>query len=1051
MVDVFIPIILCAFGAVIAGVFTLTRVGQRIPTTVMGWLLALAPLSAFVLLMMQTPAIIAGETFTNSFAWLPTLGIQFSFLLDGLSALFGLLVAGIGTLIVIYAGYYFAGSHEPAPNGQGSLASNEPPHTNHRPLNTDSRFFFYILLFMASMLGLVLAGDVITLFIFWEFTSITSFLLVAYKTKDNAARRGAFKALFITGGGGIALLAGLLFVSAVAGGTDFATILSSGDVLRSDAWYPVMLGLVLVGAFTKSAQVPAHIWLPNAMSAPTPASAFLHSATMVKAGIYLLARMFPALGGTEMWLWTLTIFGTLTMLTGAIIGMKQTDLKAVLAYSTISQLGVLVFLIGQSDAAAFKALVIGVIAHAFYKGGLFLIAGIVDHSTGTRDLRKLGRIRKMMPFSFIIAAVVGMSAAGLPPLLGFLSKETLLADIVEHPEPGIWAVLLPAAAVIMGAFMLAEAAVLVLDTFVTRPGAGFPKAYLDLPLTGAGEDDPEDVEEIDTHHPASPPLAGGTEGGTLHAHEAPAGMLLGPAVLAALSLLVTVVPLAFTTDFLAAAASAAYGAPVKVSMELFHGINLPLILSIVAITLGVILFIARQPVRAVLLRLDDRFSMNRLYDATLAGIDKLAFRVTRTQAGRVRHYLMVMIITILGLLLLFGAVPQVLAGALSPEFLARELEELSNVQNGLRVFSLVLAVAASFVSVIIKRDLFAILALGASGLAMALLIALEPSPDVALVQVIVDILTTVVLVLALSRLPRAQREKAEQFNHSRSATNVPRDMILSALIGGVVTVMCLYAFMSRPRETVVTPYYEANSKSLTGAADIVGAIVVDFRGFDTMIEITVFSMAGAGVYTLLRHAMKKRETVKLESKLQAGDHGGAEEAIETPGGPGAPQHPTRDLLPDFIKGIGSVRTSSFVHMLAYVSLPVSLVVACVHMIFGHDQPGDGFTAGVIISLAVGLWYVVFGYEHAKSRLGMLKPSLLIGAGIMTVMIGSIAPVFLGGTFFSPYDFGAAIGLPLPEGFYLSTSFLFEIAICLSVLGSATFILDTLGHPERDLE
>jgi multicomponent K+:H+ antiporter subunit A len=1031
MVDVFIPIILCAAGAALAGLFTITPIGRRIPTPVMGWLLALAPLSAFVLLFMQAPAITAGEKFTNTFTWLPTLGIGFSFWLDGLSALFGLLVTGIGTLIVIYAGYYFAHgeAHE----------------------NTDSRFFFYILLFMASMLGLVLAGDVITLFLFWEGTSITSFLLVAYKTKDEAARKGAFKALFITGGGGIALLAGLLFVSAAAGSTDFATILSSGDTLRNHAWYPVMLGLVALGAFTKSAQVPAHIWLPNAMSAPTPASAFLHSATMVKAGIYLLARMHPALGDTDAWLWLLTIFGGLTMLVGAIIGMRQTDLKAVLAYSTVSQLGVLVLLIGQGDSTAFKALVVGVVAHALYKGGLFLIAGIVDHGTGTRDLRQLGRIWKLMPASFVIGGIVAFSAAGLPPMLGFLSKETLLADLVEHPEPGLWAIILPAAVVIMGALMLAEAAILILDTFVTKPGAGFPQSY--FAAATAPHPDPEDVVEIDTHQPPHllpvngesppviPPVHGGEMGG-LHAHEAPAGMLIGPGVLAALSVLLTVVPLTSVADFLAKAAGAAYGGTVKVSLALWTGINTPLILSVIAITLGIVIFIARKGVRSALFALDERLSVNRVYDGVLAGIDKLAFWVTRTQAGRVRHYLFVMIVTILGLLALFGAVPQVIARALSPEYFARGIMPFFDIQNGLRVVALILAVAASLVSILIRRDLYAILALGASGLSMALLIGLEPSPDVALVQVIVDILTTVVLVLALARLPRAQREKAESFNNGFKASNVPRDVILSVGMGAVVTVMCLYAFMSRPRESVVTPFYEENSKPLTGAADIVGAIVVDFRGFDTMIEITVFSMAGAGVYTLLRHAMKKRETEKLEAEVQG--EGTAAEATE-----GATA--AKGALPEIIKGIGSLRTSSFVHMLAYVTLPAALVVGCVHMIFGHDQPGDGFTAGVVISLAVGLWYVVFGYDEAKQRLAALKPSLLIGAGIMTVMIGSIAPVFLGGTFFSPFDFGAALGLPLPAGFYFSTSFLFEIAICLSVLGSATFILDTLGHPERDLE
>jgi NADH:ubiquinone oxidoreductase subunit 5 (subunit L)/multisubunit Na+/H+ antiporter MnhA subunit len=349
----------------------------------------------------------------------PAFGFRFSLTLDGLSALMALLVTGIGVLVVIYAGYYFGGSHL---SPQASLPEREG--------STDARFFFYLLLFMAAMLGLVLAGDIITLFVFWEGTSITSFLLIAYKTKDEEARKGAFKALFITGGGGIALLAGLLFVSGLAGGaTDLAVILKSGDVIRTSPWYPVALGLIAFGAFAKSAQAPLHFWLPTAMSAPTPASAYLHSATMVKAGVYLLARLYPALGGTELWFWLLVSAGVLTMITGAIIGLRQIDLKAVLAYSTISQLGVLIMLIGLSTSEAFIALVIGILAHALYKGALFLVVGIVDHETGTRDLRKLGGIWRAMPATFIIGGMAALSMAGLPPLLGFLSKETLLAAV----------------------------------------------------------------------------------------------------------------------------------------------------------------------------------------------------------------------------------------------------------------------------------------------------------------------------------------------------------------------------------------------------------------------------------------------------------------------------------------------------------------------------------------------------------------------------------------------------------------------------------------------
>jgi multicomponent K+:H+ antiporter subunit A len=1000
---VILPVFMCAIGAAIAGVLTTTGAGNRISSRALGWLLAIAPTAAFGLVINELPGVLAGNKVTAAFEWLPTLGIRFAFLLDGLSALFALLVTGIGALILIYAGYYFApkhGAHKPSPNPLPKGDGFE-----------DTRFLFYLLLFMTSMLGLVLAGDVMTLFLFWEGTSITSFLLVAYKSKDEVARKGAFKALFITGGGGIALLAGLLFVSAISGSSDLQTILKNGDALRAHAWYPVMLALVAIGAFTKSAQVPAHIWLPNAMSAPTPASAYLHSATMVKAGVYLLARMYPALGGTEMWFWLLTSTGAITMLLGAVLGLKQYDLKAVLAYSTISQLGVLVMLIGQPDGAAFKALVIGVVAHALYKGALFLVAGIVDHETGTRDLRKLGGLWRAMPATFVIGGIVALSAAGLPPLFGFLAKETLLAAVTEHALPGLLSIAIPVASVVMGALMLAQAGTLILDTFVTKPGAGWPFSF--IPTTSGEE--------------------------SVRAHEAPAGMLVGPGVLALLSLVIALLPIPAITDFFAKAAEASFGEKVKVSLALWTGINTPLILSLIAISSGIVIFLARKPVRSVLALISESFTVNRIYDGVLALFDRGAWLATRTQAGRIRYYLLTMLVTMIVLIGLFGGVFTQFPSSLSLAANAAVTQSWTSL-NVLRFFSLLLIVAASLVSVVIKRDLFAIVALGASGLAMAILIALEPSPDVALVQVVVDILTTVVLVLALSRLPRDQREKAELNNARHKTTSRLRDLVICGISGFIVFSMCLFAFGSRPRNSIVTPYYEENSKPLTGAADIVGAIVVDFRGFDTMIEITVFSMAGIGVYTLLRHAMKKRETelVMVEASKQVS------EGVEEPTGAPAPQ------LPPTIRGIDGVRTSPFVRALAYAALPLSIVIALIHMIYGHDQPGDGFTAGVVLSLAVAFWYVVFGYAATKQRLRLWPPGL-IGAGILTVMIGSIAPVFLGGTFFSPFDFGLALGLPLPKGFYLSTSFLFEIAICLSVLGSATFIVDTLGHPERDME
>ncbi len=472
-VTLLFPLVFILAAAALAALFGLPAVNSRLTTKQVSWLLALAPAAAFLWLIPLTIQVDTGTAFIWEIEWIPSLGLTFGFYYDSLSALFALLVTGIGTLVIIYTGYYFKGDQ------------------------SAWRFLAYMFLFMFSMLGLVMAGDIITLFIFWEGTSITSFLLVGYKYKDPAARKGAFKALFITGGGGIALLAGLLFVSSISGSTSLPDILNSGDLLRSSALYPIMLLLVAFGAFTKSAQVPAHIWLPGAMSAPTPASAFLHSATMVKAGIYLMARLNPALGGTDLWFWFLGTAGLVTMLTGAYLGLKQNDMKALLAYSTIAQLGVLMMLIGQDTSIAYKALVVGIVAHALYKSALFMVAGIIDHETGTRDLRRLGGLWRPMKATFVVATIAALSAAGLPPLFGFLAKETLLATATHPSVPEAVNILFPAAAVVAGALLLAQMGLLIWETFLGKPK------------------DP-----------------------SVHGHEAPWGMILAPAIPALMSLLV---------------------------------------------------------------------------------------------------------------------------------------------------------------------------------------------------------------------------------------------------------------------------------------------------------------------------------------------------------------------------------------------------------------------------------------------------------------------------------------------------------------------------------
>ena len=955
-----LPLIILALASGVAALFGIPALSKRLTITQLCWLLALAPLTALLLILSYVPALNEGAIFVWTWEWLPTLGINVGFYVDSLSALFAIIVTFIGVLIVVYAGQYFKGD-------QGAWL-----------------FMAYLLLFMTSMLGLVMAGDVLTLFLFWEGTSILSFLLVAYKHQYEEARYGAFRALFITAGGGIAMLAGLLFVSYVAGGTDFATILSSGDVLRSNEFYTVMLVLVAFGAFTKSAQFPAHIWLPGAMSAPTPASAYLHSATMVKAGIYLMARMNPALGFTEEWFWLLTITGGITMIVGAYLGFKQNDWKALLAYSTISQLGILMILIGQDIPEAYKALVIGVVAHALYKSALFMVAGIIDHETGTRDIRRLGGLRTVMPFTFFAGTLAALSMAGLPPMFGFLAKETLLATAVHPSLPPLLSEVFRWGAVLAGALMLAMAVLIIWETFMGKP-----------------KDE------------------------SIHGHEAPWPMWLAPAIPAVLSLYLAIAPgFKDEAELMTGAAQAAFGdsEKVKVYFQLFHGLTVELMLSIVAITLGTLFFVFRRSIRAWMDKILPNASFNWLYRWVLAAIDKLAYWSTRVQRGLLRTYLVVMLTAVI--LLVFGLSPSLfLLG-----WMRVSLPDLSYQGEIiiLQVFATLMVVGASAASVFLRRDFNAIMAFTASGLAVALLFVLAPAPDVALVQIVVDILALVILMLALSRLPRKQRRAAQELSDTvRKKRQIPvRDLLVSAAFGLMIATLT-FANLSQKPHVTITPFYEEFAKSMTGATDIVGAIVVDFRALDTLLEISVFAMAGLGISMLLFHSAKK--------------HGDAGSQMDDPLG----TKPSR--FKTF--GIGGVRTSAFIRVPSYVTLPLALILAVTQMMYGHDQPGDGFTAGVIVSLAIGLWYMVFGYHETRKRLPWLKASRLIGYGILIGLATGTVAALMTGSFLGNVDFTESWYF-MPKGFHISTSFLFEVAICLTVLGSVAHMLNTLGHPRE---
>lgn len=933
------PIFLIFSGAWFAALYGWTGFSAKLSIPKAGLFLSLFPFCAFIVLLTRLPWLVGNGVYTCQMNWLSSMGLNISLYLDSLSAFFALLITFIGTLVLIYAGQYFK-------KDQGAW-----------------RFYTYILLFMGAMLGLVMAGDVITLFVFWELTSIISFLLVAYNFSDPEAKKGAFKALFITGGGGIALLFGLLTVTHIVGDSRWIVILNSGEVLRDSPLYLIVLGLIALGAFTKSAQFPFHIWLPDAMSAPTPASAYLHSATMVKAGIYLMARMNPVLGFTEAWFWLLTLTGTATMLVGAVLALKQTDLKAILAYSTICQLGILMMMIGQDMSISYKALIIGILAHALYKSALFLVAGIVDHETGTRDITRLGGLKSSMPVTFAIASVAALSMAGLPPLFGFLAKETLLASALHPSLPPAMGWMLCISSILAGALMLAISGRFIWDTFL-----GQPKDH------------------------------------SIKAHDPGWLMLIAPALPAFLSLFLGQVAGAKQEAvFLANAASNAFGEKVKVSLALWHGLNAPLMLSIIAIAMGSMMFYWRADLIRQLLKLNITLSLNRGFDLVINTIDLMAEKAVALQQGKLRKYLLVILSATLVLICLFnGYLPRIDQTRLTGVSFSIKTE-----LSLLRIAALFLVCGTSIACVMLKKDFYAILAFGASGLGVVVLMALEPATDVALVQIVVDVLLVIILVLALTRLPKDKLARAREMAQGREKKQIWQDAIVSGLFGGVVMLMSLFALLSRPRISELSPFFKEMTQPATGSTSIVGTILTDFRGLDTLFEIAVFGIAGIGILTLIHFTAEKNPQEQLPAM-----------SFMTP----------------------------IMNVLARVMLPLTLVIGFCDILYGHDQPGDGFTAGVIISIGIGMQYMVFGYQDIQKKIKWLAPSRLVAWGILLAILSGIGGLIVNGHYFSPVDFGKMVGLPLPKGIHLSSSMIFELAICITVVGSVNLMLKILGRP-----
>jgi multicomponent Na+:H+ antiporter subunit A len=725
-----------------------------------GWVVALLPAGLCAGVLALAGPILAGRPLSVGWPWIPPLDIGLTFYVDGLALMFALLITGIGTLVTVYAGGYLAG---------------------HAHL---ARFYVWLLGFMVSMLGLVVADNVIVLFVFWELTSLTSYLLIGFTHEEETSRAAALQALLVTGGGGLALLAGLLLLGQVGGSLELSVLLGRGDVVRAHPLYVPILLLILGGAFTKSAQVPFHFWLPSAMAAPTPVSAYLHSATMVKAGVYLLARLMPVLGHTQAWALLLTTFGAATMLVGAVLALRQTDLKRILAYTTVSALGTLTMLIGTGTPLAITAAVVFLLAHALYKGALFLVAGAVEHGTGTRDAERLGGLARAMPITAAAAGTAALSMIGLPPLLGYLGKELVY-------EAALGGRLVAVVAVLANVFYVAAAVVVV------------------RPFLGAG-----------TVAPADP-------------HEAGPALWLGPVLLGGLGLLVGVAP-ALAQPLLSAAAASVVAEPVDVRLALWHGVDVPLVLSAITLAGAAVAYARRLALRSpVLGGLPARLGPARGYERALDAMNALARGQTRLlQNGYLRHYVLITIAATVGLagwalLARPGRVWPVGAGEV----------QLYDVE--LAALMLLAAVTAAASS----SRFGAVAAMGVVGYGMALVFALYGAPDLAITQVVVDTLTVILFVLVFYHLPEFTRLSPDRARL--------RDMLVALTAGALVTGL-VWAAIGTEGPATVSGYFVEQSVPGGHGRNIVNVILVDFRALDTLGEIVVLALAALGVWALLR-------------------------------------------------------------------------------------------------------------------------------------------------------------------------------------------------------
>ncbi|WP_375585775.1 putative monovalent cation/H+ antiporter subunit A [Cyclobacterium xiamenense] len=746
----------------------------RLKSTSSLWV-ALLPLSLFGYFLSRLSLIKQGGPIKMSYEWVPSIGINLDFNLDGLSLLFVLLISGVGTLVFVYTAAYLKG---------------------HPYLN---RFYAYLSLFMASMLGLVLSDNIYTLFLFWELTSISSFFLIGFNNESDASRKSALTALGVTGFGGLFLLAAMVGLGHITKAYQISEMISMSEYIKNDSLYGWVLLFLFLAAFTKSAQFPFHFWLPGAMKAPTPVSTYLHSATMVKAGVYLLARFTPILGNHEWWNGPLIIIGGITMVYAAIHSLFRIDLKGILAYSTISALGILVFLIGLGTHEALLAASVFILVHALYKATLFLVTGIIDHETGTRDVSQLSGLRKVLMPVGIAALLAALSNAGIPPTFGFVGKDLIYGATLGMGDLA-WLFTFLA--------ILTNVALLVAGFFAgIKPFIGkLPERYAAV------------------HLPAP-------------------AMYLPPLILGILGMLYGLFPGMLEGGLIQPAVASLIGTRPDFHLQLWHGFNLILLLSGVTIGSGALLYLLLKPSEKLLKKATrfERISPQALITGITGVFSRLAKGWTRFfQNGYLRYYL----ITILGFLSLLLAY-RLFVGV----ELYIDTESMTQVTFYEAVVLLIMGVAIFF-TVFSNSRLVAVASLGVVGYSFCLVFLFYSAPDLAMTQFSIDTLTVILFVLVLYNLPK-------YLKLSDNRVRI-RDGLLSLIFGALISILAIEV-MNESISKETSAYYAENAYVLGKGKNVVNVILVDFRGFDTMVEITVLAIAAIGVFGLLKLHLRSTE------------------------------------------------------------------------------------------------------------------------------------------------------------------------------------------------